>query len=350
MKHMNILAKIALITIIPSSIIPLISSCNIGEIEPVDPVIVTPKVTFNPNGGKIGDSEETKYIYVELNSTFDQIGSPTPSREGYKFSGWLNPAGELMVDQPIVEDIELTASWEKLMPEIGDKVLCTTADDNQWIADMASLCSEDSQIVLTPREGGQEQKVNRDSFNATSLLIGEDISEIPDFFMYNCSSFNGTIIFSNNDPQLRDIGESFMSGCSKFNSKLVLPTSVRTIYSGFLFDCSLFDSELDLSETRAIGQDFMGMCTSFSQKLIISDKIEALGSAFMWECRSFTQLEVNCRSYALTSDDTSTLIVTTKDCPAYNGVYVSGTCKNIFVGQFGPISSDGKYRTLLEVS
>ncbi|MCQ3908353.1 MAG: hypothetical protein MJ200_02095 [Mycoplasmoidaceae bacterium] len=205
---------------------------------------------------------------------------------------------------------------------------------------MDSLCSESAQISLTSLVGGEQLTIDRDKFNANSIEIGEDISELPNLFMYKCSDFTGTVTFNNNNPQLRDIGESFMSGCSKFNSKLVLPSSIRTILSGFMFGCSSFNSPLDLGPVKIIGQDFMGLCSSFAQKLIISDQVEYLAVAFMWECRNFTQLEINCPPHALNSDDNSTLIVTTQDCPAYKGVYISGTCKSTFVGQFGPISTD----------
>jgi hypothetical protein len=69
------------------------------------------------------------------------------------------------------------------------------------------------------------------------------ITEISDYFMNNCTSFNGVLNFTS----IESIGNDFMSGCRVFNNgdeELVLD-NIESIPDNFLSGCSSFNQVID---------------------------------------------------------------------------------------------------------
>ncbi|MCD7728861.1 MAG: InlB B-repeat-containing protein, partial [Clostridia bacterium] len=84
-------------------------------IENLTSEIVT--LTFDANGGVIdNDGEETEIYSITVNKG-DSIDLPTPTREGYAFTGWYYGtganAGHVTDVTPISRDMTLTAKWER---------------------------------------------------------------------------------------------------------------------------------------------------------------------------------------------------------------------------------------------
>ena len=73
-------------------------------------------VTFDPNGGTIGDAQKTKIVTV--GNPYGQL--PTPTREGYTFEGWFNAANnQITADKTVTvsSNHTLTAKWKKEEPK-----------------------------------------------------------------------------------------------------------------------------------------------------------------------------------------------------------------------------------------
>ena len=68
-------------------------------------------VTFNANGGHFNDLSSNELIEsVNRLHVFETL--PFVSRTQYKFIGWFYENGTQYADQPITEDVTLTARWE----------------------------------------------------------------------------------------------------------------------------------------------------------------------------------------------------------------------------------------------
>jgi uncharacterized repeat protein (TIGR02543 family) len=82
-----------------------------GGKDPSDPVkrtVVGATLTFNPNN----DSSST-IIYVNIGRRFGEV-APTPSRNGYTFTGWQDESGQLVpANHEVVGDMVLTAIWQQ---------------------------------------------------------------------------------------------------------------------------------------------------------------------------------------------------------------------------------------------
>ncbi len=61
-------------------------------------------ITFNPDGGSAVDNKA-----VMLNNS---IPLTTPTKEGYNFKGWFMSDGTQYTNQPVTDDMTLTARWE----------------------------------------------------------------------------------------------------------------------------------------------------------------------------------------------------------------------------------------------
>lgn len=77
------------------------------------PIIVSPKITFDPNGGYLPSSERIKY-----KDAGEPLGTlPVPTREKYEFFGWFTSreGGEQVTESTIVPRSNVTyyAHWKK---------------------------------------------------------------------------------------------------------------------------------------------------------------------------------------------------------------------------------------------
>lgn len=315
--------KFALIGLTPIAILPIVTSCkigDIGEVTPDQPTSDNVKVTFDPNGGKIEGSTETKYCYVEKDTPYFTFAHPTPTKDGFNFIGWFNSQGEKMEDQLITEDIVLTADYEQASPELADDIVCTMEDSSEWKITPESICSESEEIHLYSIETNEEKYIPRLLFNATDISIGENITTIEDNFLCGCPTFSGTITFSNiSSSNLTYIGMRFMESCSQFDKPLNFPSSLKVIGSSFLYECSVFNSPISFPNLSAIGMDFMSSCVKFAQTITIPATMKYISASFMYHCYEFTNLvvEASGSDFEWTSDDASTLTVDDTSCTAY---------------------------------
>lgn len=340
MKVSNKILKTILLATSSATILPLAASCTIGEITPDVPTTDNAKVTFQANGGKFEDgSTESKYAYVEKEDKFNDFAHPAVTMDGNQFNGWIDEAGhEMKGDDIITQDIVLTAQWIPVAPDSGDEIVCDIGGE-QWIASKETICSDDPQIQIhltSVETEGKTQSISKSEFNPTNIIIGQDITTLDSYFMYECTNFDGTITFANSAQEpskLTFINLGFMDSCTSFNSPIILPESVKVLGQSFLGSCSSFKSKLDLSKVVAIGDDFMASCTSFNQQLIVPSTVTFVSNSFMTGCNNFVDLVIETDPYNFVHDYLSTLVVPENSLAA-QGVTVSGTFKHAFCTQF----------------
>lgn len=69
-------------------------------------------VTFNPNGGKIDNSDEPVTKRVLINTDFSNINIDTPTKDGFTFDKWTDAQTGGKQVEKITEDITLYAQWK----------------------------------------------------------------------------------------------------------------------------------------------------------------------------------------------------------------------------------------------
>ena len=125
------------------------------------------------------------------------------------------------------------------------------------------------------------------------------------YFLYNCVKFNQPIdIFVNVPPAMYGNAlDYFMTNCSAFNGNITLninPQIGGAIGSSFLQNCYAFNKPLDVSNLCKVGSDFMSGCKSFNQFLNLS-RLSSFDINFLYGCESFNQplnLNINGESSA----------------------------------------------------
>jgi hypothetical protein len=132
----------------------------------------------------------------------------------------------------------------------------------------------------------------------------DDLYEIPDYFLKNCTNFNHQLIFPHS---LYSIGDDFLMGCTSFNKALDFPVADTTkeneyptqqIGDNFLKGCTSFNHTLDIpGEYKFIGNpaetfddcDFLEGCTAFNSELKLCDALWVCTNGFLKGCTSFNQ-------------------------------------------------------------
>lgn len=112
-------------------------------------------VTFVPNGGRFGTSEEALVMFT---NEFDKLSQlpPEPTRSGYRFEGWytaVTGGTEITTDTVITGDIPAYARWTKL-----DKICTVTFNPNGGVLTGNRTMTADadgklSQLPTPTREG-----------------------------------------------------------------------------------------------------------------------------------------------------------------------------------------------------
>lgn len=123
-----------------------------------------------------------------------------------------------------------------------------------------------------------------------SLLIPNAVTSIGQYAFYDCSGFNGTLTLSNS---LSQINQYTFHGCSGFNGTLVIPNSVLTIANNAFEDCSGFTGHLSLHDAlTTIGKSAFYGCSSLAELTIGQGVVTIDGSAF-WNCPQLQTVHFN---------------------------------------------------------
>lgn len=137
---------------------------------------------------------------------------------------------------------------------------------------------------------------NCTNFNQSINLANVNWNNIPNGFLYQCSSFNSNITFNN---KIKYIGDGFLQGCPSFNKSLngLITNLIETIGSDFLSGCSSFNQPLPFESCnylRSVGNSFLSGCSSLDQKIdLCNTQLSDIGGAyFIYGLSKLTKLIV----------------------------------------------------------
>ena len=137
-------------------------------------------VTFDANGGKLGDGSATKTVNVTYGDTVAQLGDP--EQAGYKFTGWyaVEPVegydgSAYEFGTPVTTNLKLNAGWEKVY-------YVTFKADDAVVATLevgAGQKVNPSDIPKAPSKNGftfKNWSFNENAFNFLETAINYDIT------------------------------------------------------------------------------------------------------------------------------------------------------------------------------
>lgn len=175
------------------------------------------------------------------------------------------------------------------------------------------------------RIGNQYHYYDYSVFNRTSgqgestpivtLIIGDKVTQIPDYAFYNSASVINDLIIPNSTTTIgryafansyrgegclaklrigdsvNTIGEYAFSGCNGFRGDLVIPNSV-TLLSQYAFqNCSGFNGSLVIgSGMQTINSSTFAGCFGFVGSLIVGRQVNSIGNYAFQNCNGFTVL------------------------------------------------------------
>ena len=155
------------------------------------------------------------------------------------------------------------------------------------------------------------------------LTIGEAVQRIPAYFLYNCSSFTGSLTIPNS---VTTIGQGAFINCSGFTGSLNIPNSVTNIGGNAFRNCSGFTGSLFIPESvTSIGGSAFGNCVGL-ETLVVSENnpkydsrdncnsvIETATNILICGIKSFripnTVTAIYTRAFFLCSEYTGSLII-----------------------------------------
>ena len=122
----------------------------------------------------------------------------------------------------------------------------------------------------------------------TTLSIGSNVTQIPDYAFRNCSYITGNLALPS---VLNTIGQYAFYGCTHFTGNLTIPNSVTTLGQHAFCNCSRFNGNLTLPNNSSITEikqfTFYG-CSGLNGTLTIPENIEEIASSAFRGCSGFT--------------------------------------------------------------
>jgi hypothetical protein len=177
-------------------------------------------------------------------------------------------------------------------------------------------------------------------------------ASIGNYFMQGCSSFDSTLTLQ----AVTSIGYFFMSGCSAFDQPLELPPSIRSIGNNFLsgYPTAIkFNNTLTLPEgLERIGDALLSDNPSYNKPLTIPSTVKSVGSHFLVNCSGMTSVvTVNCPADAFSLGYSNlTMSAATAAAASYvTGIPIAGPSAADFMARF-PNSTSNPYRNLIAAS
>ena len=153
-----------------------------------------------------------------------------------------------------------------------------------------------------PYHGGYDGSVFKGCDSLSTLILGENVKNIPDYAFFNCSKLNGKLTFS----RVTLIGTSAFEGCSELDS-LIIGRTVSSIgtyafknciglsymeynadscnSSGYLFTGCTAPASLVIGENvKSIPDYCFRNFTGLSGTLVIPDSVKFIGSSAFSNC------------------------------------------------------------------
>ncbi len=124
------------------------------------------------------------------------------------------------------------------------------------------------------------------STSFTTLTIGENVQSIPNYFLYNRTSFNGELVIP---ESVTLIGSNAFYGCTGFTGSLNIPDNVTSIGASAFSGCTGFSESLNIGNSvTSIGNYAFNGCNGFTGTLTIGNSVTTIGENTFDGCTGFT--------------------------------------------------------------
>ncbi len=138
--------------------------------------------------------------------------------------------------------------------------------------------------------GSSSSPVFGNSPSVTTLNIDENVTNIPNFAFFNCSSLTGPVTLPNS---LTKIGNRAFNNCSNLTGPLTLPDSLAEIGYNAFYNCSSLTGNLIIPNSVVrIGQYAFGYCSEFTS-VTIGTSVTSIGFGAFYNCSNLSVINYN---------------------------------------------------------
>ena len=136
--------------------------------------------------------------------------------------------------------------------------------------------------------GSNNNPVFGNSPSVTTLNIGENVTNIPEYAFKYCSHLTSVTISNS----VTNIDNSAFSGCSGLSGTLTIPNSVTNIGENAFNNCSGLTSITIGNSVMSIGNFAFYECSSLTGNLIIPNSVESVGRYAFEACSGFASVTI----------------------------------------------------------
>lgn len=123
-----------------------------------------------------------------------------------------------------------------------------------------------------------------------ALAIPNTVTNVGQYAFYHCSGFDGSLTLSNS---LSTINPYTFCGCTGFNETLSIPNSVLTIAEHAFEDCSSFTGSLAIHDAlTSIGEAAFKGCSNIAE-LTLGEGLSTIGGSAFWNCPQMHAVHFN---------------------------------------------------------
>lgn len=109
-----------------------------------------------------------------------------------------------------------------------------------------------------------------------------------------CSGFTGLVLPSSLEVIGGGVGGGCFAWCSGLTGELMIPNTVKEIYSMAFYGCTGLSGELKLPDSlEYIGYEAFGGCSGFTGKLVFPEAVDWIGDYAFARCSGFTDVELH---------------------------------------------------------
>ena len=260
---------------------------DIPETMPAEDVTVTGTFTINKYKlTYIIDGEEYKTYEVEYGAKITP--EPTPTKEGYTFSGWSDipetmPANDVKVYGTFSVDESEYAVRD------GIKYKKTSANECEVIS--GGSCSGDVVIPEKITSNGKEYTVTSIGarafyeYNISSVTIPNSVTSIGEYTFAKCRNLTTAVI----PNSVTYIGQWAFMGTGI--TSVIIPDGITSLEESIFNGCDYLSSVIIPNSVNSIGRKAFYRCLSLAS-INIPNSVTSIGELAFWECRSLTSITI----------------------------------------------------------
>lgn len=213
---------------------------------------------------------------------------PTPTKEGYIFSGWSD-IPETMPANDVTVYGTFSVDESEYAVRDGIKYKKTSANECEVIS--GGGCSGDVVIPETITSYGKEYRVSSIGarafyeYNISSVTIGNSVSSIGEYAFAKCRNLTTAVI----PNSVTYIGQWAFMGTSI--TSINIPDGITSLEESIFNGCDNLSSVIIPNSVNSIGRKAFYRCLSLAS-INIPNNVTSIGELAFWECRKLTSITI----------------------------------------------------------